>query len=499
MNDEDERLERPLIAPIGQSSGSRDQSCGESDTIIIEESGCMASPLCHPLYSLHRYFVLIFMCFLGFGSYFCYDGPGALQKQITTDMNVGVSEFSALYAWYSWPNVILCFFGGFLIDRLLGIRLGAIIFSVFILIGQLVLALGAFTNRFWLMNFGRFIFGIGGESLAVTQNTYAVSWFKNKEINMVFGLQLSFARVGSTVNFNVMKPLYDTVNNYITHTTGHTTLGITLSLAANTCVFSLICALILAFYDKRAERILKRSNCQTGEIVRITDVKDFKTSFWMITFICITYYVAIFPFTALGGTFFQRKYQMDQKEANGVDSIIYIISAVLSPFLGIAVDLTGRNIVWVFSAVVITLISHSLLAFTFVNPWIAMILMGIGYSILACALWPMVAMVIPEHQLGTAYGVMQSVQNLGLGCIVLLAGYIVDKMGYIALEVFFLLWMCLCLIFVIILFINDLKHNGFLNMSTKQRKLLTEVNENDRQSTNNISETLSSHDILTYG
>ena len=73
-------------------------------------------------------------------------------------MKVGVSQFSGLYAWYSWPNVILCCFGGFLIDRLLGIRLGAIIFSISIVFGQLVLALGAFSNRFWLMNLGRFMF-----------------------------------------------------------------------------------------------------------------------------------------------------------------------------------------------------------------------------------------------------------------------------------------------------------------------------------------------------
>ena len=133
---------------------------------------------------------------------------------------------------------------------------------------------------------------------------------------------------------------------------------------------------------------------------------------------------------------------MTHYEANAVDSIIYIISAVLSPFLGILVDLTGRNLFWVFAAAIITLTSHSLLAFSFINPWFPMILMGIGYSVLACALWPMVALVIPEHQLGTAYGVMQSVQNLGLGAIVLLAGFIVDKQGYIVLEVFFLAWLC---------------------------------------------------------
>ncbi len=40
-------------------------------------------------------------------------------------------------------------------------------------------------------------FSLGGESLAVAQNTYAVSWFKGRELNMVFGLQLSFSRVVS--------------------------------------------------------------------------------------------------------------------------------------------------------------------------------------------------------------------------------------------------------------------------------------------------------------
>ncbi|CAG2113021.1 unnamed protein product, partial [Medioppia subpectinata] len=424
---EDDELVRPLVRDVGHNGHELDDN-----VLAIEETGCMAWPLCHPTYALHRYFVLVFMCFLGFGMssansipdpyhslnllcakqiYFCYDGPGALQDEITDDMNISVSQFSGLYAWYSWPNVILCFFGGFLIDRLFGIRLGAIIFSVFILIGQLVFAFGAFANRFWLMNLGRFIFGIGGESLAVTQNTYAVSWFKDKEINMVFGLQLSFARVGSTVNFNTIAPIYNAVGDYITHVKDHTTLGITLLIASATCVFSLLCAFVLAFYDKRAERILKRPVVQAGDVVKITDVKHFKLSFWLISLICVTYYVSIFPFTALGGTFFRRKYRMSHYEANAVDSIIYIISAVLSPFLGLLVDLTGRNILWVFSSAIITLFAHSLLAFSFINPWLGMVLMGIGYSVLACALWPMVALIIPEHQLGTAYGVMQSVQN----------------------------------------------------------------------------------------
>ena len=70
-----------------------------------------------------------------------------------------------------------------------GIRLGTIIFATIIIGGQFLFGLGALIQSFSLMQVGRFVFGIGGESLAVAQNTYAVSWFKGKELNMVFGFQ----------------------------------------------------------------------------------------------------------------------------------------------------------------------------------------------------------------------------------------------------------------------------------------------------------------------
>jgi ADP-ribose pyrophosphatase YjhB (NUDIX family) len=52
--------------------------------------------------------------------------------------------------------------------------------------------------------------------------------------------------------------------------------------------------------DKRAERILKRKTSQEGEVVRLTDVKDFPAIFWVISVVTVAYYVAVFPFIALG-------------------------------------------------------------------------------------------------------------------------------------------------------------------------------------------------------
>ncbi|XP_075717667.1 lysosomal dipeptide transporter MFSD1 isoform X1 [Rhinoderma darwinii] len=427
--------------------------------------------ICDPSRFAHRIVVLMLMCFLGFGSYFCYDNPAALQTQVQLDMKVNTADFMQLYAFYSWPNVVLCFFGGFLIDRVFGIRLGTIIFSLFVCVGQVIFAAGALFNAFWLMEAGRLVFGIGGESLAVAQNTYAVSWFKGKELNLVFGLQLSMARVGSTVNMNVMGLVYEQIKDAM-GSAGHTTLGITLMIGAVTCLFSLTCALVLGYLDKRAEKILNKEQGKTGEVIKLTDVKDFSLSLWLIFLICVCYYVAVFPFIGLGKVFFIEKFKFSPLQAGAINSVVYIISAPLSPIFGFMVDRVGKNIIWVMCAVVTTLAAHLMLAFTLWNPWIAMSFLGVSYSLLACALWPMVAFVVPEHQLGTAYGFMQSIQNLGLAIIAILAGVILDSRGYLFLEVFFSACVCMAIIAAVMLyFVNSLR-GGDLNLSSWEREKL---------------------------
>lgn len=114
---------------------------------------------------------------------------------------------------------------------------------------------------------------------------------------MVFGLQLSFARVGSTVNFLVMEPIYKYVaKDY----SGPQCIGIVLFLASLTCVFSMICACLLGLMDKRTETLLRRGHGEEPKQIKLTDVKNFRGVFWLVALICIAYYVAIFPFIALG-------------------------------------------------------------------------------------------------------------------------------------------------------------------------------------------------------
>ncbi|XP_004704172.1 major facilitator superfamily domain-containing protein 1 isoform X2 [Echinops telfairi] len=386
--------------------------------------------LCDPSRLAHRLLVLALMCFLGF----------------------------AIFAM----TILLPF-------RLRFKGWGTIIFSCIVCIGQVVFALGGIFNAFWLMQFGRFIFGIGGESLAVAQNTYAVSWFKGKELNLVFGLQLSMARIGSTVNINLMGWLYATMEASL-GSAGYTVLGVTLLIGGITCILSLLCAFALAYLDRRAERILHKEQGKTGEVIKLTDVKDFSFPLWLIFLVCVCYYVAVFPFIGLGKVFFMEKFKFSSQAASAINSVVYIISASLSPVFGLLVDKTGRNIIWVLCAVAVTLVSHMMLAFTLWNPWIAMCLLGVSYSLLACALWPMVAYVVPEHQLGTAYGFMQSIQNLGLAIISIIAGIILDTRGYLFLEVFFIACVSMSLLSVVLLYLVNRARGGNLNFSAKQRE-----------------------------
>ncbi len=56
-----------------------------------------------------------------------------------------------------------------------------------------------------------------------------------------------------------------------------------------------------------------------------------------------------------------------------------------------------------------------------------MALLGISFSLIPAAMWPAVAKIIDQHKLGTAYGLMFSVQNFGLWLFPILIGLVLDK------------------------------------------------------------------------
>ena len=92
----------------------------------------------------------------------------------------------------------------------MGIRIGIALFSFLILLGQCVFALAVDLRNYPLALVGRFIFGLGGESLSVTQSALIFSWFLGKNVSLIFGINISVARLGSVTN-DYSEPLFDAI------------------------------------------------------------------------------------------------------------------------------------------------------------------------------------------------------------------------------------------------------------------------------------------------
>lgn len=77
---------------------------------------------------------------------------------------------------------------------------------------------------------------------------------------------------------------------------------------------------------------------------------------------------------------------------------------------------------------------------------------------------------------------MQAIQNLGLALITMLSGVVVDKMGYLWLETFFIFWLVVALLATVVIWLIDFNGDGYLNMGVKERDDFDEAKRRDGSS-----------------
>jgi len=407
-----------------------------------------------------RLLALALISTMGFGVTFCFDSPAALQTDLKEALNMTQTQFMGLYTAYSAPNVIMCIIGGFLVDVVLGKRTSAILFTFLVLAGQALLALGISVDALWLMYIARFVYGLGGESLITARSAFCIAWFKGSILNLAMGIALTVTRLGSTASINVLGPMYEYLLGQ--SQPGVDTedlepdlgvLGETMALAGISCVISFVAACLLFPMDKywapganssdddssssssaeisdEKKEVKKSNEPELTTWQFILDKLEYDIGAWFLFAVCLTYYCSIFPMISQGIEFFGRWWDIDEDQARHLTSAPYLISMCLVPFIGIAIDKTKKNVLWV-------MVSNLLTAFAFVlmllqpvvniNPWISTSILSVGFSILACGLWPMVSFLVPERKVGTAYGVMQAIQNFGLALVGLATGAMVDS------------------------------------------------------------------------
>lgn len=129
-----------------------------------------------------------------------------------------------------------------------------------------------------------------------------------------------------------------------------------------------------------------------------------------------------------------------QVQAGTIMSIPYIISACLSPFLGYFVDRFGMRAIITTIAPAVLVIVHMFLGFSHVSPIGPLVGQGLAYCGFASVLWPSIAMVVEDRLVGLGYGIVVSIQNLGLATFPLMiaAIYTDNNSQYIpSVEIFF--------------------------------------------------------------
>jgi MFS family permease len=346
------------------------------------------------------------------GNYFAYDSIGALAPLIIDDMQIDREAIGMMYSFYSWPNLVMVFIAGLLIDRF-GTRSMSLVFSSLIVAGAAIVA-GAPT--FQLMIAGRTIFGIGAESLVVCQSAILAKWFKGKELALAFGLGLTFMRIGTLFSFNTEAWIAETYGSW----------RLALEVAVWLCVLSMLTNVAYVIMERRAEGRVTLAVAPAGDKIVVSDVKRFNASYWYITALCVTFYSAIFPFTAFSTDFFVEKWDVSVVTGGRISSIIIFASMILAPILGRVVDKMGRRGTMMIFGSLLLVPCYLTLGLTTVNPIFPMALLGFAFSLVPAALWPAVPLLVEEKTIGTAFGLMTMVQNLGLAAFPWIIGALRD-------------------------------------------------------------------------
>jgi len=192
-------------------------------------------------------------------------------------------------------------------------------------------------------------------------------------------------------------------------------------------LFALISFLIYSRVDKRKEKYFQAEK-ETEKFV-FRDIFQFKPPFWYLTLLCMTVYSAVYPFIAFSNIFLQKKFGLTAIQGGFYVSIIFISTMIFTPLFGLLVDKIGKRATILSIGSLLLIPVYLALGLTSLRPALPMVVIGISFSLVPAALWASVPILIEEKRLGTAFGLISSIQNMGLALFPWLAGKLTDLSG----------------------------------------------------------------------
>ncbi|MDO8837267.1 MAG: MFS transporter, partial [Vicinamibacterales bacterium] len=359
-----------------------------------------------------RWIVLVVISLAMFGNYYVYDCISPMADVLKTQLGFSDKNIGLLQAIYSIPNIVMVLIGGFVIDRI-GTRRATMIFAVLCLAGA---ALTAVSGTVMSMAAGRLVFGLGAESLIVAVTTAVAKWFKGKELSFAFGLNLTIARLGS----------FAALNSPSWASWAYDDWRMPLLISVGFCTFCVTGAIFYWVLEAGAEKRYALGQANQTDKVVFSDIFRFGLSYWFIVALCITFYSGIFPFQTFAVKFFMEAHGVSRETGGFLSSMLTLFAMVCTPLFGLMVDKIGRRSLFMMAGSLLLIPVYLLMAYTSVSLYVPMAMMGIAFSLIPAIMWPSVAYVVEENKLGTAYGLMTLIQNVGLAGFNLVIGWAND-------------------------------------------------------------------------
>jgi MFS family permease len=357
----------------------------------------------------YRWAVLVLISFAMFGNYYVYDSISPLADVLKAQLGFSDANIGLLNAIYSIPNVFMVLIGGFIIDRI-GTRKSTMVFGVLCFAGAAITVVSA---KLGVMVAGRLIFGLGAESLIVAVTTAIAKWFRGKELSFAFGMNLTIARLGSFAALNAPTWAAAAYANW----------KWPLLISVGMATFCITGPILYWILEATAERRYSLGGSGGTDKVVFSDLFRFGTSYWYVVALCITFYSAIFPFQTFAVKFFIEAHGASREFGGFLSSMLTLFAMICTPLFGLLVDRVGKRALFMMFGSLLLVPVYLVMAYTRVPLVAPMAVMGVAFSLIPAVMWPSVAYIVDQSKLGTAYGLMTMIQNIGLAGFNLLIGW----------------------------------------------------------------------------
>ncbi|HEY1264903.1 MAG TPA: MFS transporter [Terriglobales bacterium] len=359
-----------------------------------------------------RWVALLFLSLAMFGNYYVYDSIAPVADLLAKQLGFSNADIGWLQAIYNFPNIFMVVVGGYVVDRI-GVRRALLIFGAICFAGSAITVL---SGTLKVMAAGRLVFGLGAESLIVAVTTAIAKWFRGKDLSFAFGVQLMLARFGTWLAQNSptwARGVYESWR-------GPLLISV---------VFGGICFLGAVLYwwmEAHTERKFALGQQGSTDKLVFQDIFDFGLSYWYIVALCVVFYAAIFPFETFAIKFFIEAHGTSRELGGFLVSILTAFTMFGTPAFGLLADRIGRRALLMMFGSTLLIPVYLMMAYTHISLYVPMAMMGIAFSLIPAVMWPSVAYLVDQSKLGTAYGLMTMLQNIGFGGLNLVIGWAND-------------------------------------------------------------------------